>query len=119
MGNTGINFSALTAYSEDDSEAAYSIIQTFVEETRKNVGRMRQAQLDKETDGIAAMAHKLLPLFTLIGASQAIAPLKYLESCRGESYTSEIGDATSAVLSTVCTIISEAENYLMSMRNVD
>ena len=119
MGNTGINFSALTAYSEDDSEAAYSIIQTFIEETKKNIERMQQALADKETDGIAAMAHKLLPLLTLIGASEAIAPLKYLESCRGESFTSEIGDATSTTLSTVCMIISEAESYLMSMKNVD
>ena len=119
MGNTGINFSALTAYSEDDSEAACSIIQTFIEETQKNIERMQQALADKDTDGIAAMAYKLLPLLTLIGASEAIAPLKYLESCRGESFTSEIGDATSTTLLTVCMIISEAESYLMSMKNVD
>lgn len=119
MGNTGINFSALTAYSEDDPEAAYSIIQTFVEETKKNVERMQQALADKETDGIAAMAHKLLPLFTLIGASDVITPLKFLESCRGESFSSEIGETASTALSTVCTIISEAENYLMSMKSAD
>lgn len=119
MVNTGINFSALTAYSGDDPEAAYSIIQTFVEETKKNVERMRQAFVDKDTDGIAAMAHKLLPLLTLIGASDAIAPLKFLESCHGESFSSEIGDTASAALSTVCIIISEAENYLTSMKSVD
>ena len=119
MGNTGINFSALTVYSEDDSEAAYSIIQTFIEETKKNIERMQQALADKETDGIAAMAHKLLPLLTLIGASEAITPLKYLESCRGESFTSEIGDATSTTLSTDCMMISEAESYLMWMKNDD
>lgn len=119
MVNTGINFPALTAYSEDDPEAAYSIIQTFVEETKKNVEQMRQAFVDKDTDGIAAMAHKLLPLLTLIGASDAIAPLKFLESCRGESFSSEISDTASAALSTVCIIISEAENYLTSMKSVD
>lgn len=119
MVNTGINFSALTAYSGDDPEAAYSIIQTFVEETKKNVERMRQAFVDKDTDGIVAMAHKLLPLLTLIGASDAIAPLKFLESCRGESFSTEISDTASAALSTVCIIISEAENYLTSMKSVD
>lgn len=119
MVNTGINFSALTAYSGDDPEAAYSIIQTFVEETKKNVERMRQAFVDKDTDGIATMAHKLLPLLTLIGASDAIAPLKFLESCRGESFSTEISDTASAALSTVCIIISEAENYLTSMKSVD
>ncbi|EXY32335.1 response regulator, partial [Bacteroides fragilis str. 3397 T10] len=62
MATAGINFSALTAYSEDDPEAASSIIQTFIEETGKNIERMQQALNDKEVDGIAAMAHKLLPL---------------------------------------------------------
>ena len=61
MATAGINFSALTAYSEDDPEAASSIIQTFIEETGKNIERMQQALNDKEVDGIAAMAHKLLP----------------------------------------------------------
>ncbi|MBS5639226.1 MAG: response regulator, partial [Bacteroides sp.] len=54
MATAGINFSALTAYSEDDPEAASSIIQTFIEETGKNIERMQQALNDKEVDGIAA-----------------------------------------------------------------
>lgn len=66
--DTLFNFSALTAFSEDDPEAACSIIRTFIEETGKNADRMQQALTDREVDGIAAMAHKLLPLFTLIGA---------------------------------------------------
>lgn len=117
MGHTERNFAALTAYSGNDPEAAYSIIQTFVEETGKNMERMRQALDDKETDGIAAMAHKMIPLFTLIGASDAIAPLKRLESCRGASFTDEIGDTASSTLSMLGSIIREAENYLMSMKS--
>ena len=64
-----MNFSALTVYSEDDPEAACSIIETFIEETEKNIDIVQQALDNEDTDGIAAMAHKLLPLFTLIGAS--------------------------------------------------
>ena len=79
MATAGINFSALTAYSEDDPEAASSIIQTFIEETGKNIERMQQALNDKEVDGIAAMAHKLLPLFTMIGVDEAIPLLEWLE----------------------------------------
>lgn len=115
MGNTGINFSALTAYSEDDPEAAYSIVRTFIEETGKNAERMQQALSDKDMDGITAMAHKLLPLLTLIGASDIIAPLKFLESCRGESFSDEIEGMTLSILQTVRVIISEAESYLTSM----
>lgn len=83
--DTLFNFSALTAFSEDDPEAACSIIRTFIEETGKNADRMQQALTDREVDGIAAMAHKLLPLFTLIGASESVASLRWLESCRGKN----------------------------------
>ena len=55
--DTLFNFSALTAFSEDDPEAACSIIRTFIEETGKNADRMQQALTDREVDGIAAMAH--------------------------------------------------------------
>lgn len=112
MGSGLMNFSALTVYSEDDPEAACSIIETFIEETEKNIDIVQQALDNEDTDGIAAMAHKLLPLFTLIGASETIAPLKYLESCRGEMFVDEIKQTTLTVLATVPHIISEAKEYL-------
>lgn len=117
MGTVGINFSALTAYSEDDPEAAYSIIHTFIEETGKNVERMQQALNEKEVDGIAAMAHKLLPLFIMIGAEETIAPLKWLEACRGEEFSEKIEETTFYTLEAVRKIISEAEHYLEVMKN--
>lgn len=117
METVGINFSALTAYSEDDPEAAYSIIQTFIEETDKNVRRMQQALNDKEVDGIAAMAHKLLPLFTMIGADETTTPLKWLEACRGEAFSEKIEETTLNTLEAVRKIISEAEYYLRMMKN--
>ncbi len=116
MGTVGINFSALTAYSEDDPEAAYSIIHTFIEETGRNIERMQQALNDKEVDGIAAMAHKLLPLFTMIGAEETIAPLKWLEACRGEEFSEKIEEITFNTLEAVRKIISEAELYLEIMK---
>lgn len=112
METGGINFSALTAYSEDDPEAAYSIIHTFIEETGKNAERMQQALNDKEVNGIAAMAHKLLPLFTMIGAEETIAPLTWLEACRGEEFSEKIEKTTLSILEAVRKIISEAERYL-------
>lgn len=117
METVGINFSALTAYSEDDPEAASSIIQTFIEETGKNIERMQQALNDKEVDGIAAMAHKLLPLFTMIGADETTTPLKWLEACRGEAFSEKIEETTLNTLEAVRKIISEAEYYLSMMKN--
>ena len=117
METVGINFSALTAYSEDDPEAASSIIQTFIEETGKNIERMQQVLNDKEVDGIAAMAHKLLPLFTMIGADETTTPLKWLEACRGEAFSEKIEETTLNTLEAVRKIISEAEYYLRMMKN--
>ena len=107
MGTVGINFSALTAYSEDDPEAAYSIIHTFIEETGKNVERMQQALNEKEVDEIAAIAHKLLPLFTLIGAGNAVILLSWLEARRGEDFSTEINEKVESILQEIQKILKE------------
>lgn len=113
--DTLFNFSALTAFSEDDPEAACSIIRTFIEETGKNADRMQQALTDREVDGIAAMAHKLLPLFTLIGASESVASLRWLESCRGEEFSEEIEKTTLETLEAVRKVVRAAEEYSLGL----
>ena len=113
--DTLFNFSALTAFSEDDPEAACSIIRTFIEETGKNADRMQQALTDREVDGIAAMAHKLLPLFTLIGASESVTSLRWLESCRGEEFSEEIEKTTLEALEAVRKVVRAAEEYSLGL----
>ena len=84
---------------------------SFIEETGKNADRMQQALTDREVDGIAAMAHKLLPLFTLIGASESVASLRWLESCRGEEFSEEIEKTTLETLEAVRKVVRAAEEY--------
>ena len=120
MATAGINFSALTAYSEDDPEAASSIIQTFIEETGKNIERMQQALNDKEVDGIAAMAHKLLPLFTMIGVDEAIPLLEWLEVQRGQDFSKKVKEKTDHVLQEILIVLTKAreyEQYLLPKKN--
>lgn len=105
------DFAALTAFSEDDPVAARTIIQTFIEETGKNADRMQQALLNEEVDGIAAMAHKLLPLFTLIGASDALPLLSQLEAERGQYFTEEISNKTETVLREIQRVLEAARQY--------
>lgn len=83
------NFAALTAFSAGDEEAAQNIMQSFVVETRKNIETLQQALDNKDMDGITALAHKLLPLFTLIEAGEVVSMLAELEKQRGKSFTSE------------------------------
>ena len=108
---SSLNFSALTTFSEDDPEAAQNIIKSFIEETIKNAARMQHALDNKQVDGIAAMAHKLLPLFTLIGAVEIVPKLSWLEGRRSEEFTQEIQITTKEVLSLIQTVIHSAQNY--------
>lgn len=110
------DFAALTAFSEDDPVAAHTIIQTFIEETEKNADRMQQALLNEEVDGIAAMAHKLLPLFTLIGASDALPLLSRLETERGQRFTDEISRKTETVLREIQRVLDAARQYSIADR---
>ncbi|GCB35374.1 ATP-binding response regulator [Bacteroides faecalis] len=108
---SSLNFSALTAFSEDDPEAAQNIIKSFIEETIKNTARMQRSLDNKQVDGIAAMAHKLLPLFTLIGAVEIVPKLSWLEGRRSEEFTQEIQITTEEVLNLIQTVIHSAQNY--------
>lgn len=83
------NFSALTAFSDDDSEAAESILRSFVSETRLNAERLQKAVAAADTDEVAAVSHKMIPLFTLIGATELVEQLKVLEGLRGTPFTAE------------------------------
>lgn len=101
----------MTAFSEDDPEAAQNIIKSFIEETIKNTARMQRSLDNKQVDGIAAMAHKLLPLFTLIGAVEIVPKLSWLEGRRSEEFTQEIQITTEEVLNLIQTVIHSAQNY--------
>lgn len=110
---TPLNFSALTAFSEDDQEAATEIIRTFISETEKNRIRMEKALEEKDPASITAMAHKLLPLFTMLGAERCIPSLKWLEEKRGTAgMTDEMADKTNFVLKEIQEVIREAEQHI-------
>lgn len=105
--SSALNFSALTAFSGDDPDAAKSILESFVVETRLNVDRLRQALETEDTDGIAAMGHKMLPLFTLLGASELVTLLKELEASRGVPFDEKIKEKSLAALRLIGDILEQ------------
>lgn len=105
---SALNFSALTAFSGDDPDAAKSILESFVVETRLNVDRLRQALETEDTDGIAAMGHKMLPLFTLLGTSELVTLLKELEASRGVPFDEKIKEKSLAALRLIGDILEQA-----------
>lgn len=109
------NFSPLTAFSEDDPEAAKEILRTFAQETQKNMEKLQTAISSKDMEALCATAHKMLPTFLMIEAQKAIPLLKWLEQQRGtQTYTPEAEQAAEAVIAETkqvlaCKILKDIE----------
>lgn len=115
-GKTRIDFSALTAFAGDDHDAAREIIETFIEETKKNKEKIETAAAAHDATSISATAHKMLPLFIQIGAKECTPSLEWLEAQRGkEEYSETFGMHTETTIRETGKIIAEAERlYLLS-----
>lgn len=109
------NFSPLTAFSEDDPEAAKEILRTFAQETQKNMEKLQTAISNKDMEALCATAHKMLPTFLMIEAQKAIPLLKWLEQQRGtQTYTPEAEQAAETVIAETkqvlaCKILKDIE----------
>lgn len=109
------NFSPLTAFSEDDPEAAKEILRTFAQETQKNMEKLQTAISNKDMEALCATAHKMLPTFLMIEAQKAIPMLKWLEQQRGtQTYTPEAEQVAEAVIAETkqvlaCKILKDIE----------
>ncbi len=109
------NFSPLTAFSEDDPEAAKEILRTFAQETQKNMEKLQAAISNKDMEALCATAHKMLPTFLMIEAQKAIPLLKWLEQQRGtQTYTPEAEQAAETIIAETkqvlaCKILKDIE----------
>lgn len=109
------NFSPLTAFSEDDPEAAKEILRTFAQETQKNMEKLQAAISNKDMEALCATAHKMLPTFLMIEAQKASPLLKWLEQQRGtQTYTPEAEQAAETVIAETkqvlaCKILKDIE----------
>ena len=107
----GYKFSSLTAFSVDDPEAAKSILESFVAETRLNAERLQKAVENADVDEMAAVSHKMIPLFTLIGAAELVALLKLLETSHGVPFTGELKEHALAALVLIEDVITQATAF--------
>lgn len=103
-----VNLKALTTFSEGDREAARSIMISFVEETRKNSRSLQLALEREDMNAIAGMAHKLLPLFTLLNA-EFVPLLRELELLKDKELTSRTRESVEEVLAGIGKVLEMAE----------
>lgn len=103
-----INFAALTAFSQADAQTAHTLMQTFVNETRKDIARMQLALDTQNISAVADVAHKLLPLFTLIEATPTVRRLTILEASRTQSFSTELQQQTIQTIESLSEVIDQA-----------
>ena len=76
---TSLDFTSLTAFAGEDVEARNSILRTFSTETRKSLDLLREAWEKNDREATARVAHKMIPLFTMLGANALVQELRILE----------------------------------------
>lgn len=109
---TGLNISALTSFSEDDEEASRVIIETFIAETEKDLLLLREALEKEDAKHISRIAHKLIPLFTLINATEVRPLLAWLEAQREVEFSIEMKEETEKVIKEIKIVIDHIRQTL-------
>ena len=104
----GVNFGPLTAYAGDDAEAARGILESFAEQSAANCRLLERALESGDVAALRAVAHKMLPIFTMLGAAGVAATLRTAESWEGpltDALCGEIGAAAENIRA----IVAEAQ----------
>lgn len=105
-------YSLFTKFAEGDKEASDAILRTFTEETTKNIQLLKNALEASDRKEVARIAHKLIPLFTMLNTKTLVQQLMILE--REDVELSEAGwkHLLSDVISQASSIVHQTNEYL-------
>lgn len=107
----GFDFSSLTAFAGEDSEASIGILRTFVEETHKSIAGLTEARAAADRVEAGRIAHKLIPLFAMLGANTLVQHLRLLEKQDPDLPASTWSQLLEEVLAQALSLVKEAENH--------
>lgn len=102
------NFDSLTAFAGEDKEASVSILKTFVEETTKSNALLEGTLQDDDREQSAKISHKMVPLFTMLGATSLVEKLRVIEKNATILPVEEWKSLLSEVIAEVKKIIKQA-----------
>ena len=109
---TRYNFAALTEFSGNDHEASNTIMESFITETRQNALQLQKCMEENNINGASAIAHKMLPLFRLINATQLVTLLQTIEQTQTNTYSEQLKQASQSSLTLIETILADATRFL-------
>ena len=107
----GTNFGPLTAYAGDDAGAARSILTSFAEQTAANCAELEKAVENGDTALVKALSHKMLPIFTMLGAAEVADVLRRAETHEGPLTDALCGELRQAI-EKIRAIVAEAEKTI-------
>lgn len=107
----GVDFSALTAYAGDDAQAARGILESFAGQGLANCGLLERALDENDVAALRAVAHKMLPIFTMLGAAGVAEVLRTAETGDGP-LTDTLREAVRTAIENIRAIIAEAQKKI-------
>ena len=106
------NFDSLTAFAGEDKEASASILNTFVEETGKSNALLEAALQEGNREQSAKISHKMIPLFTMLGATSLVETLRTIEknavTLPADEWEARLGE----VIASVRSILNNVPSYI-------
>ena len=108
--NSGVG--ALIAFVRDDKAASRGILQSFIDETTENRNQLETALAQKKWQQAGILAHKMLPLFRMMGDQSVIAVMEQLEANQPLSEREK-----AALLQMLKESVDEAANMKKEMGN--
>lgn len=109
---TEFKFDSLTAFAGEDKDASNSILSTFIYETGKSNDLLEASLNDGNREQSAKLSHKMVPLFTMLGATSLVEKLRSIEKnaqCMAEE---EWRTQLSEVIAEVKNIIAQATSLI-------
>ena len=107
----GTNFGPLTAYAGDDAGAARSILTSFAEQTAANCAELEKGVENGDATAVRALSHKILPIFTMLGAAEVADVLRRAETHEGPLTDALCGELRQAI-EKIRAIVAEAEKTI-------
>ena len=109
----GFDFSSLTAFAGEDSEASMGILRTFIEETQKSIEGLMAARAATDRVEAGRIAHKLIPLFAMLGANSLVQHLRLLEKQDPELPSNTWSQLLDEVVAQAQSLVEAAKNHIV------
>lgn len=114
---TDFNFDSLTAFAGKDKDASDSILRTFIEETAKSNELLETCLRDADRGQSAKLSHKMIPLFTMLGATSLVEQLRLIEKNAQFMPFGEWENSLAEVIAGINKVVVQAETLFSSGRS--